>query len=88
MIKAKMALYVVWKGESLSADAATVVNGWLGGRATHFVIEDKIGITTKADWRKVLLDLNTMKVIAADPASGKGLSEAEMIKKCKALQGD
>lgn len=83
MIKAKIALYTVWSGESLAKDAVQVVDGWLGGRSTHFVISDKIGVTVRADWRKVLVDLDTMKVLAADSPDDEPMAIDKMIKKCK-----
>lgn len=82
MIKANIALYTVWSGESLAKDAAQVVDGWLGGRSTHFVVSDEIGIAIRADWRKVLVDLNTMEVLAADSPSGEPMAVDAMIKKC------
>lgn len=83
--KAKIAVYAVWAGEDLDEDVGMIVQDWLGGEATGFVIEDKIGIAVKSDWRKALVDLETMKVLDLDPSSGKGKSLDSMIKKCKSL---
>lgn len=83
--KAKIALYTVWKGEDLEGDAEMVVGEWLEGNSTHFVAEDKIGIAIKSDFRKAMVDLNTMKVIDLDPSSGKAKDLDDMIDKCKGL---
>lgn len=80
-----IALYTVWKGESLASDFKKVVDGWMNGHSTHFVISDKIGITTRQDWRTAMVDLKTMKLIEVDPANGEGAGPEEMIEACEKL---
>lgn len=85
MKKANIALYTVWAGDTFD-EADVVLDDWLKGQSTHFVIDDEIGVAIRSDFRKVMLDLETMKVISADPSSGKLKSIDSMIDKCKELK--
>lgn len=85
--KANIALYTVWAGDSLDL-AEEIVDKWLKGSSTHFVIQDEIGVSTGADFRKAMIDLDTMKVISLDPEDGDPKSVSSMIKKCKGLGKD
>lgn len=84
MKKANIALYTVWAGDGMD-EADVVLDQWLKGQSTHFVIDDNIGVAVRSDFRKVMVDLETMKVLSADPASGKAKSIDSMIDKCKDL---
>lgn len=74
----------MWSGKSLEKDAADVVDGWLEGRSTHFVIEDNIGLAGDLDWRKVMVNLNTMRVVA-DSTLADAMEIDDMISACKKL---
>lgn len=87
MKKANIALYTVWAGDSLDL-ADEIVDKWLKGNSTHFVIQDEIGVASSSDFRKAMIDLETMKVISVDPGKGDPKSVDSMIKKCKGLDGD
>lgn len=85
--KANIALYTVWAGETLD-ESEEIVDKWLKGKSTYFVIQDEIGVASKADFRKAMIDLNTMKVISVDPADDDVKSVDSMIKACEKLDGN
>lgn len=81
---ANMAVYTIFPNRSLAGGFRTAVQSLLKGNSTMYTNSSKIGIG-RSFFRKVLVDLETMKVLKADPARGRAIPVADMIKACKDL---
>lgn len=81
-----MAVYVIFRGRTLQSGFRTGVQSLLKGKASMFTNQPQLGISNRSTFRKVLIDLETMKILAADPSWGKAVPLSEMIKTCKSLE--
>lgn len=78
---------MVFHSKTLQSGYANAIQPLLGGKATMFTNDRKLGMATnpKLNFRKMLVDLETMKILALDPESIWGGGQqplAEMIKLC------
>lgn len=86
---AGMAVYVIFRANSLKSGHRTGVQSLLKGKASMFTTNgSQLGISNRTFFKKVLIDLKTMKVLAEDPAWGKAVPLSEMIKRCEELKKD
>lgn len=83
-----MAVYVIFRAQSLDSGYRAIIRNLLRGQATMYTNKTQFGLGSGgATFRKMLVDLETMKILAVDPASAwaKGVSLNEMIQTCKKL---
>lgn len=66
-----IALYVVFHAKTLQSGYSNAMQPLLDGQATMFTNDRKLGLATnpKLAFRKVLVDLKTMEILAIDPES-------------------
>lgn len=86
LTEANMAVYVVFRDRTLQGGYRTGVQGLLKGQATMFTNQTSLNFGRGTAFRKVLVDLETMKVLLMDPAWGRGVPLSEMVEACKELE--
>lgn len=86
LTEANMAVYVVFRDRTLQGGHKTGVQSLLRGQASMYVNQTPLNFGRGTAFRKVLVDLETMKVLSMDPAWGRGIPLGDMVKSCKDLQ--
>lgn len=85
---ANIGVYVIFRSRSLASGYRTGVQSLLKGQASMFTNQPQLGMSSRTSFRKVLIDLDTMKVLSADPSWGRGVPLSKMIETCKNLGPD